>query len=283
MEIETGAALAEIAAELYSAPPADFTTARNSRAAEIGDHDLATQVRALRKPSIAAWAVNVFARERASELGEALQLAEELREAQADLDAPTLAALGRQRRALTGRLAERAAELATARGAQISASTLDAIRQTITAAFFDPDAARAAASGRLIRELEPSSPIDLDASVAGGLSDSPPAPPVPVDEVRARRERRQAEQAVRTAERELASAERDQGKADRDVRDTARRAAQLSAQAAELEAELARVRAQIEIAGAEMVRAEEHQGIVQERLASAERAIEDARKALDHL
>lgn len=283
MEIEPDATLARIATDLYSAPPSGFIAARNARAAEIADGEVAAQVRALRKPAIAAWAVNIFAQERASELGEALQLAEELREAQADLDAAALATLGRQRRALTGRLAERAAELATARGARVSASTLEAIRQTITAAFFDPDAARAVASGRLIRELEPSGPVDLTDAVAGGLGDAPQPPPVPVDEVRARRERRQAEQAVHAAERELASAERDRVKADGDLREARDRVEQLSAQTAELEAELARVRSRAESAGTEIDRAEERRITAQERVASAERAIDDARRALDGL
>lgn len=283
METEPDATLARIATDLYAVPPADFIAARNSRASETDDGELAAQVRALRKPSIAAWAVNVFAGERKDELGEALQLAEELRDAQADLDASALATLGRQRRALTGRLAERAAELATARAAQISASTLEAIRQTITAAFFDQDAARAVASGRLIRELEPSVPIDPASSVAGGLAGSPPAPPLPVDEVRARRERRQAEQAVQAAEREAAGAERDHAKADRAFRDVSERAEQLTAQVAELEAELARVRDQAERAREEIVRAEERRDTAQERVVTAGRAIDDARTTLERL
>lgn len=283
METEPDATLARIATDLCSVPPADFIAARNARASEIGDGELAAQVRTLRKPSIAAWAVNVFAGERRDELDEALQLAAELRDAQADLDASALATLGRQRRALTARLAERAAELATARGGQISASTLEAVRQTITAAFFDQDAARAVASGRLIRELEPSVPIDPAVAVAGGPPDSPPPAPLPVDEVRARRERRQAEQAVHAAERELASAEREHVKADRDLRDVSERAEQLAVQATELEAEIARVRDQSEKARAEIARAKERRTTARERVATAERAIDDARRMLDLL
>jgi len=283
METEPEPTLARIATDLYSVPPADFIAVRNARASEIGDGELAAGVQALRKPSIAAWAVNVFALERSDELGEALQLAAELRDAQADLDASALATLGRQRRALTGRLAERAAELATARGGQISASTLEAVRLTITAAFFDQDAARAVASGRLIRELEPSAPVDPAVAVAGGLPDAPPPVPLPVDEVRARRVRRQAEQGVHAAERELAGAEREHAKADRDLRDASERAEQLAARATELEIELARVRDQSENARAEIARAEERRTTAQERAAAAERATDDARRTLDQL
>ncbi|HKT55370.1 MAG TPA: transposase, partial [Microbacterium sp.] len=155
--------LTEIAAELYSAAPEEFVAARNARAADAADREDAARIRALKKPSVAAWVVNVFAHERADRLGQALQLAAELREAQDQLDAATLAELGRRRRALTSQLAHEAGELASARGGRVSPSTLEAVRQTIAAAFFDPDAAVAVASGRLVRELEASGdPVDLD-------------------------------------------------------------------------------------------------------------------------
>src|SRR5690625_8018335 len=72
--------LTEIAAELYVRPRAEFVPVRDTRAKETADPELGAQIRALRKPSIAAWVVNVFAAERAEQLGQALGLAEELRE-----------------------------------------------------------------------------------------------------------------------------------------------------------------------------------------------------------
>lgn len=110
----TGPTFEEIAAELYAGPLEAFVSSRKARAAEA-DASLAPRILALRKPSIAAWVVNVFAQERAVQLGEALTLARELREAQEDLDAVALAKLGRERRALTRKLAQAAGELASSR------------------------------------------------------------------------------------------------------------------------------------------------------------------------
>lgn len=233
---------AEMAAALYSGSPAEFVTTRNAFAAAAADRDTGDRIRALKKPSVSAWVVNLFARERPSQLGEALQLAQELRDAQADLDAATLATLGRERRALTQRLAAEATSLASARGERITPATSEAVRQTLTAAFFDPDAAAAVASGRLIRELEPSAPVDLEAVVAGGVSDAAPASAPPLDEVRARRMRRDAERAVSDAEKALAHAEQQQHAARRSVRDAEALTARLPAQIEELETELARMR-----------------------------------------
>lgn len=283
MTTQSDTTLADVAAELYSGSLADFTTLRNARAKDAGDRDLAAQIRALKKPSIAAWVVNVFSRERADELGEVLELAGELREAQGDLDAAVLAKLGRERRALTNRLAERAAELGRTRGERITAGTLEAVRQTIAAAFFDEDAATAVASGRLIRELEPSDTYPLELIVGGGLPEAPAPAPQPVDEVRQRRERRQAERTLREAEKDLAAAEKDRARADRDLREASLRSEQFATRIDQLEAELARVRADAVKAASALTAAEKAQDAVGERVSAAERAVADAQSALDAL
>ncbi|MDQ0641998.1 transposase [Microbacterium murale] len=272
--------LAEIAAALYAGPPDDFVAVRNAHAKAASDRDVAQRVRALRKPSVAAWVVNVFARERSDELGEALQLAAELREAQADLDAQALAQLGRQRRALTIRLAKEAADLAASRGERITPATLDAVQQTINAAFFDPDAAAAVASGRLIRELRASSalPLEMDALVAGGLTGA--APP-PADELSERRQRRQAERAVHDAEEELAGAERDLAKAESDRSEANRRAEEFSARIGELEAELERTRHEHDRARSDIDAADQSVAMISEQVSRAERSVHEMRHALD--
>lgn len=274
--------LESIAADLYSGPPEEFISARNAKAKET-DAALSAQVKALRKPSIAAWVVNVFARERADQLAEALQLAEELREAQEDLDAATLAKLGRERRALTRRLAQDAADLAKSRGEKVTPSTLDAVQQTISAAFFNPDAAAAVASGRLIRELEPSATIDLGTVVAGGAPHAPTQSPAPADEVGARRRRRDAERAVREAEKARDQAERAHAKAEKTRSDAARRMKDVTARIEEIEAELAKAKADAEHAGADAQTAEEREAATAEELTTASNAVSEAREALDQL
>ncbi|MFD1340378.1 transposase, partial [Microbacterium lemovicicum] len=146
------AALDEIAAELYALPPEGFTAARNGRASSA-PRALAARVKALRKPSVAAWAVDLLARQ--GQLAEAVELSAALREAQDDLDAAELAALGRQRRALVGALAAEAVRLADEQGVSVSSAAREEVEKTINAAVVDAAAAAAVLTGRLVRTLEP--------------------------------------------------------------------------------------------------------------------------------
>lgn len=277
--------LADIAVQLYTGPPTDFVTARDSCAADTVDPTLAARIRSLKKPSVAAWVVNVFAHERASRLAEALELAEELREAQADLDARALAQLGRDRRALTNRLAADAVELAEARGQRITASTREAVQQTISAAFFDPTAAAAVASARLVRELEPAGTFaDIaDSIVGGGAPDAPAVAAKPLDEVTARRERRDAERAVREAEKAHDRVAREAATADRTLRDASLRVDELTRREQELEADLTKVRGDAKRARADAEKAEAEQEALAQRVRESEddlRAAQDARDRL---
>lgn len=275
--------LAAAARELYAQPLRSFVSARDERARAAEDRSLGAAIRALRKPSIAAHVVNVFAQERAAALAEALELAQELREAQAELDAAALADLGRQRRALTRRLAEQAAELARERGEKVTAGTLDAVQQTISAAFFDAQAARAVASGRLVRELEPATGfgVDLDDAVGGGAVDDGEPPSAPVDELAQRRKRREAERRVQQAEHARAAAQREQRQATAEADEARRRIDECAEDVAEAERRLAHARQ--ELSRAERAAAEEHDRAVRaaERAAEAETAWEKAKSALD--
>lgn len=72
--------------DLYALPPEQFTAARDAAvtgAVAQQDRTLATTLKALRKPSIAAWVVNTLIREQAQLLDEVLALGTELAEAQA--------------------------------------------------------------------------------------------------------------------------------------------------------------------------------------------------------
>jgi len=271
-----------IAAELYSGAPGDFVSARNARAKQMADVDVAARIRALRKPTTAAWVVNLFAQERAQQLQEALQLAAALREAQADLDAPTLAKLSRDRRALTGRLAEDAAELARARGAHITAATLDAVQRTISAAFFDPGAAAAVASGRLTTDLDigdGTTPLDPSTVVAGDVEDAPAAQERPDDEVAAMRARRRAQQALKEAERARDAAEREHAATLRALHDASRRAEQIAARIDELEEGLKTARESAHAVATTLAGAEAEEQRAAAELARREAAVAEVRAA----
>ncbi|HWK77335.1 transposase [Microbacterium sp.] len=273
-----------IAAGLYALPPKEFTAARDARAKQLADAALAKQVRALRKPLLAAWVVNLFAREQTAALRGALELASELREAQDDLDARALSALGRQRRALVRALAQQASELARARGEKITQATTDAVEQTLNAAMFHADAALAVASGRLIRPLDAASDDDADwvDAVAGSLDAGAAASAErPADEVAARRARKTAEGELRTAESALAQAERENDALERKWTTASEHADRAVERVAELEAELARVKNDATRHAKDRDALDGRRVEARGRVDEAKRAVQDAQAVLD--
>lgn len=278
--------LESIASELYSGPLDAFISSRNDRAKEVASLDpaLAARIRELRKPSVAAWVVNVFATERSEQLAEALRLAEQLRHAQEDLDARALSRLGRDRRALTAQLASVAADLAEARGERVTDATRDSVQQTLTAAFFDADAAAAVSSGRLLAALEPRGAFaDAIQSVVGGGA---PAAPVraeqPDDELDARRRRRDARRLVRDAEQTRDRAARAATVAARALQEAESNADALTSRVAELEKELAATRLDSERADHVLEDTRRTQRDAAARLGEAEKELHRAEAALEH-
>lgn len=274
--------LEDIAAELYALRPGEFTSARNARAKTTGDRALATRIKELRKPLTAAWVVNLFAREHPDQLGQALELAAELREAQADLDAKTLTALGRERRALVRSLAARAAGVAADRGEKVTPATTEAVVETLNAAMFDARAAAAVASGRLVRPLEAGAQeVDLAGAIAGALDLVATEPVPPTDEVAARRQRKQAERALRAAETQVREATRTRDDLERRRRRAADRADELAARQQKLRQELDRVERDILQAQDDLAGIGAERAAADERVAEAERAEVEARGRLD--
>src|SRR6187397_557328 len=101
--------LLSIADELFGLPLPDFTPARDARAKELkADKALAAAVKALKKPSLAAWVVNLLVRRDAEQVEQVLAVGAALREAQATLDGAELRALTKQRRQLTAAVTSRA-------------------------------------------------------------------------------------------------------------------------------------------------------------------------------
>lgn len=268
-----------VAAELYALPPDEFTAARNVRANQA-DGPLAAQIKALRKPTAAAWAVGLLARE--GQLGDALELSAALREAQDDLDAAELNRLGRQRRALVAALAAQAADLAAAKGVTVSASARTEIEKTINAAVMDAAAAAAVMTGRLVRTLEATGlePVDLTDAVGGSVPGVPDAPAPSRDDLAERRARKAAERELREAERAAGEADRELAKIDAKLAKARERTDHLRERVDDLRAELARFEADAEKAEAAATDLEAERTGAAERAQSAARATERARKAL---
>ena len=272
------AELDAIAAELYALTPEEFTAARNARAAASA-RPLAARIRALRKPVVSAWAAGLLAR--AGVLDEALALAAALREAQDDLDAAELAALGRQRRALAAALAARAVDAANARGVTVGAAAQGDVEKTLNAAMVDAAAAAAVLSGRLVRPLvagafEPGDLVDAVGGSVPGIA-APPAR----DDLAPRRARRAAEKAAREAERIAGAAERELAGIEARRAEAQQRAAHLAERISDLERDLARLRGEALAAGEELERREhEHRDAASAARAAARRA-QAARDARD--
>jgi len=277
---DAAAQLDEIAAELYALPPDDFTAARNARAA-ASDRTLAARVKSLRKPTAAAWAVDLLARD--GQLAEALQLAGALREAQDDLDGAELARLGRQRRALVAALATQAVDLAADRGVSVSAAARADVEKTINAAVMDAAAAAAVMTARLVRPLEATGfdAVDVSDAVGGSLPGVPDAPPPSRDDLAERRARKEAERAVREAERAAGEADRELAKIDAKLAKARERADHLSERIADLRAELTRFEADAQKAERDSRRLGEDRADAAARSRAAQRDAEKARKVLE--
>lgn len=153
---------------LYRLEPTAFTAARDelARAARAaGDKEGAAALRALRRPSVAAWLVNRLADEQGDLLDQLLALGPELAKAQSGGDAAALRALGAQRRELVEAVADAAVGRA---GRPVSAAVREEVASTLEAALADPHSAEAVRSGRLVRALSYAGfgAVDLSGAVA---------------------------------------------------------------------------------------------------------------------
>lgn len=259
--------LDSVADELYGLPLEDFTarrTASGKQARADGDHRLAGDIQALRKPTQAAWLLNQLVRARHDEIQLLLDLGHELRDVLADVDGDALRQLTRQRYQLVSALVERTRTLAVAHGRRMSDDVASAVRTTLEATLSDQASAAALAAGQLTEPL----------TVSGfGASEAEPAPgrptqprrrtpqPTPgtasVTDLAAERRRRERDSAA--AEATLAAQRADQARAEADQ--SAEQLTTAEARRHEAEEVLQRVRARLEDA---------EQTLLQLRVAEAE-------------
>ncbi|WP_026539183.1 hypothetical protein [Arthrobacter sp. 9MFCol3.1] len=168
--------LAGIAGPLYALPYGEFVAARTAAAKEVSSvgvtaaeqRALAAEVRALPKPSLAAWAVNMLAAHSPEILREVAGLGTSMQEAQDALNAADLRLLAQQRRQLLASAVKAAHALAAQHGRAISAAVATEVEQTLRAATADPGAAAAVQSGWLLRGLSADGVdvVDLTGAVA---------------------------------------------------------------------------------------------------------------------
>ena len=264
---DTGA-LAGALRSLYAVPPEEFMAERKRLVAEAktgGDPAVAKEIGALRKPSLAAWAVNLLARAAPDLVDGLADLGGRMRAAQGRLDTDTLTSLRPERDQLLEEVVRTTVQLVADAGRTCSAAAQQDVRATAIAALADEQAMVAMASGQLARPLSYSGFGEVDLSeavvrttsgailsvVKGGGSGA-----------RSPGTQRGGDDSASDADEPDEPDERDEAPDE-----------------AELEAALAAAEQQLAKAEAEVTRARERAEETRERLAVVERQLAKAREA----
>ncbi|MFF5847214.1 hypothetical protein ACIP4T_36955 [Streptomyces massasporeus] len=263
-----------VADELYALRPEEFTAARASAVASArtaGDRELAERIRALRKPSLAAWVSNLLVRSSPGEVEPLLRLGEGLRQAHQDLDGTQLRELSRRQHALIRALSLQARQLAKEAGHPIGESVQREVENTLHAVLADPEAAQAWAGGRLAKPL--SAAVGFPANAEGARPRRPEPPPAPAPS-------RQGGKGSEQQRRRLAQAREDAAAAERELRELQDEADAAGREVTEAKQQVDGLQRRVdELTGAlEQVRGEHQQARFAER-AARERARTADRRA----
>jgi hypothetical protein len=250
---------------LYSIPPEEFVAARDDMAKRLkgeGRADDAAEVKKLRRPSVAAWAVNQAVRQGPGEVDELVAAGEELRRLQRKAVSGVKAggfreAMDRRRRAVS--VLTRRAERVLADAGRGSAGAREAAEGTFEAASVDEEAGERLREGRLTAEL--AAPSGFDGG--GPALESVPLPEEP-------------EPAARSITEKLAAARREVKDLERGVADARRAAIRTRAQADRLQERAARLAADAEQAKSAAAEAAKEADRAERAAGRAERAAASA-------
>jgi Outer membrane efflux protein len=205
--------------ELYAAKPEDFTALRTKLAAAAkkrGDTDAAKRISAARKPTTAAWIVNLLALGDKQVERRLTDLGERLRAAHAEMDGERIRELSTEQRRLVDEFAKTGFEEAAMTNPP--AALRDDVTGTLQAAVADPDVAsrlgRLAKAERWSGFGEFGDTATVFTATRSAKTKTEPKPSQPVnDEPRddkqeaARRQRAEARAAVAAAEQAKAEAD----------------------------------------------------------------------------
>ena len=290
--------LLEIADRLYAEPLPGFTPARDAAAKELArgedaDKELAGRVKALKKPSTAAWAVNLLVRREGDQIDQVLALGESLRAAAESMAGDELRALTRQRRQLTHALADTARDLAREEGVRLTGAVVDQVEGVLTAAMLDPVAAAVVRSGLVLTAFTSTGVSEVDvhdvcavpeavgADVAHRASATERAAPslrlVPEDD---RVRRAAAQDRVEEAERAVAEARAELAQVERTVEDLRARRLQLQGDIDELRRRLAALEDDVDAVDEDLEEADAGRDDAAAAAAEAEAELSAAREAL---
>ncbi|MFN2488157.1 MAG: hypothetical protein ABR529_00130, partial [Actinomycetota bacterium] len=159
----TPAPAQDVIDELFGLPLEHFVARRNEAVARLraeGNKAAAEELKALRKPSLAAWTVNQLARRHADEVARLVELSTKLRHTQqAALGGGSSAdvrALSTARHGLIAELTERADEILAAARPAAARTQLERVTNTLLAATGDDEASARLLRGRLVADEAPS-------------------------------------------------------------------------------------------------------------------------------
>jgi hypothetical protein len=226
---------------LYAAQPGEFVQRRDELARSLrkdGEREAADEVKKLRKPSVAAWAVNQLARREKMRLRGLFTAGERLRAAHEQVLAggprDDLERARDDERLAIGELAAAARTLLEDAGHPPTEAVLDRVRETLHAAVVDEDLAGRVRAGRLEKEeratgfgftslpattAKPRRPAPARQKLARPKPAQKPAIDGPAAAKRRRAQERlqAARDALREAERALKGKRRELAQAEREV------------------------------------------------------------------
>jgi DNA repair exonuclease SbcCD ATPase subunit len=276
----TQADLVRIADELYAVSLAEFTPARDARAKELKGTDLAAPVKKLRKPSMAAWVVNLLVRRDAEQVDQVLTVGAALRAAAAAMSGDELRELTRQRRQVTAAVTTRARQLAREEGHRVTEAVADQVEATLTAAMVDERCAAAVRSGLLVTALSTTGVDEVDAEAAvavpaalGFIATAREATPPPRPDLRVVPDPDADAKALAAAAAELARTEDAAREATEEHQRAEAALSQLTARSMQIQAEIDELKRRI----ADL---EETADDVDEQVEVAEETYDQARAAL---
>jgi hypothetical protein len=211
------------AEDLYGLPLDQFTQERDALAKRLRadkERDEAHRVKRLRKPTVAAWAVNQLVRTQAKGIEALFEAGDAMTAAQAKGDADRLRRAGADQRDALASLMSRAEGLLDSDGHSLAAAVLEKVSETLRAAAIDPEAREQVEHGCLARELQLSGFLGAGppaASKAGGAARKKKKQTDPAELKAAREREKRAERAVRETREELARAEGDLAQAEEEL------------------------------------------------------------------
>lgn len=149
------------ASDLYGLALEQFTDERNALARRLrqeGDREQAAEVAKLRKPTVAAWAVNQLVRTQKREFDALLKAGDALQKAQAGLlggnvDPAALRKAADAERGARERLTAKARGLLSSEGHELQPAKLEQVSDTLHAAAIDEQSRAQVRDGCLVREL----------------------------------------------------------------------------------------------------------------------------------